>query len=450
MNNGVNSNNNFNGEVLGSVGNVNQVNNQMPQEPETLETLDTSMVMSNNPVNTTIQPENNSEVLNSSLANNTLSNSSIIQEGSNGGTMGVQQNQVAPEPAYTNPQNITPMPGFENSGAIGTTPPISLEPEKQPQKKKNNKTLFVIVIIILLFGVGFGTYYVLKYTDLLSSTPKITINTKNIEVNMGEQLSNDITKYADISGTDPKNCALDIRDVNNKIAGTYSYQITCGEIYKKGSIIIVDNTELIVKTQKVYKVKGETIDAKEFIIDINDSYTYEFVNQSEVESYMNGTNGTYQVKIRAISGTKTLEANAELVILEHKIKGYLTCESKEQNLVNSSTKKIVQQKFAIADDGNSGFGKVAEEIYLFKFVDETEYSNYLATYKTENTITIDGITGNVEFDDEILTITIKNEKTDTELINKYGESNMINYGTIRKYFMDTLGYECTYKLKGME
>lgn len=439
MNNGINpnnNNNNFNGEVLGSVGNPNPVNNQVPQEPETLETLDTSMVMPEQQINNTSSIQE---------ANNTILNNQNVMNNSN-----AINTQVTPEPAYTNPQNINPMPGFEHTGTIGTTPPISLEPEKQPQKKKTNKTLFVVIIILLLFGVGFGTYYVLKYTDLLSSKPKITINTKDIEVNMGENLSSNLTDYADIVGTDYHNCNLNVLDVDTKTVGTYTYQVTCGEIYKKGTITVVDNTELVVDTQKVYKVKGDTIEAKEFVVNPNSNYTYEFVNQSEVEGYLNGTFGTYQIKIKATSGTKTLEVNAELVVLEHRIKGYLTCQSNEQNLANSSTKKIVQQRFAIADDGNSGFGKVAQEIHVFKFADETEYSNYLATYKNGNAVTIDNITGDTKFDDSNLTITITNEKSDTEVINKYGENTMTNYASIKKYFIDTLGYECTYKINGME
>lgn len=445
MNNGVNPNNNnngLNGEVLGNVSNTNNLNNPVPPEPETLETLDVNTEMPSNTVNTMAS---NPDVINT----NNLSGQSLMQESTSSVvTPEVNPTPVTPEPAYTNPQTINPMPGFENSSQIGTTPPISLEPEKKPQKKKTNKTLFVIIIIVLLFGIGFGTYYVLKYTDLLNNTPKIIINAKDLEVNMGDNLSTNISDFADVTGTDIKNCNLNVLDVDTNVAGTYSYQVTCGEIYKKGTITVVDNTELVVETKKVYKVKGDTVEAKEFVSNPNDTYTYEFVDQNSVEANLNGTVGTYQVKIKATSGSKTLEVDAEMIILEHKIKGYLTCQSNEQNLANSSTKKVVQQRFAIADDGNSGFGKVAAEIYVFKFADETEYANYLATYKTEGTLTIDNVTGDVKFDDEALTITISNDKSDTDVINKYGANNMENYGSIRKYFMDTLGYECTYKLQG--
>ena len=330
MNNGVNptnNNNDLNGEVLGSLNSQNIANNQVPQEPETLETLDTFGVTPNNSINSTTNE----------VVNNNLGNANVMPEN--------PSNVVNPEPAYTNPQTIHQMPGFENNNAIGTTPPISLEPEKQP-KKKTNKTWFVIIIILLLFGVGFGTYYVLNYTDLLSKAPKVVITTKDLEVSKGDTLSTNINDFAEVTGTDIKNCILNTDEVDINKEGVYSYNITCGDMYKKGNITVLDNAQLTVSAKKIYKVKGDTVDVKEFINNPNEEYTYEFVNKSEVESNLNGEYGTYPVKIKVTSGNKILEVNAELVVLEYKIKGYLTCESKEQVLTNSSTKKVVQEKFA--------------------------------------------------------------------------------------------------------
>jgi len=430
MNNGMNQNenNNFNGEVLGSVDNTNNLSsNPMPTEVETLETLDTSIVTPINEVNNSQVIDNSNVVMNSQIENNTPA-----------------PQPVTPEPAYTNPQNINPMPGFEHSNTIGTTPPISLEPEKEPKKKKSNKTLFILVIIIVLFGVGFGTYYVLKYTDILNNTPKITITTKTLDINMGEVLSNDINDYASVAGTDIKNCNINKDTVNTEVAGTYTYQITCGEIYKSGTINVVDNTELLVNTKSLYKVKGSTVEAKDFIANLNEDYTYEILNSEEVNGYLNGEEGTYVVKIKATSGTKTKEVEAKLVIIKYEIKGYLICSSNPQNLENSSTTKVLSEKFAIVNDGNNGFGGLTTESYIFKFTDETEYTNYLAEYKNKGTLTIDNVTGQVEFNDTDLTITISNEKTKEEVIAKYGENNMENYRSIRSYFMNTLKYTCPY------
>lgn len=441
MNNGVNPNekNNLNGQVLGENPNTNPINSEM----ETLETLDTpsSSVVMDNSVGTT--PSNNSALSESSVMLNEPTPSNI----DNSNNYHAQPNTVTPEPAYTNLQSINPMPGFESPGTIGTTPPMSFEPDEQPKKKKTSKTFFVICIILVLFGIGFGTYYVLKYTDLLNSAPKIEIETKTLEVNMGDRLSPNISDYASITGTDTRNCNLNIEDVNINEEGTYHYQVTCGEIHKKGVIKVVDNTELVVETKKVYKVKGELVNANEFIKNINSSYSYEFVNREEVENYLKANGGNYTIKIKATYGAKTVEVDAVLVVLQHKIKGDLVCKSNEQNVLNSSAVMTVENTFAIANDGNNGYGGIATEKYVFKFTDETKYADYVAEYNTKGNITINNISGDTEFDNAKLTITISNEIQESEMNDYKGDDNLITYRSIRLYFIDTLGYTCSYNLK---
>lgn len=431
-------NNNINGQVLD--GNSTLNNNPINNEMETLETLDvpsSSLVMDN-------QVDNNTNVLDNSnvILNNPTSSNSNLSNGYH-----AQPNNVTPEPAYTNLQNINPMPGFESPGTIGTTPPISFEPDEQPKKKKTNKTFFVICIIFVLFGIGFGTYYVLKYTDLLESAPKIEIVTKTIEWEKGKRLSPNITDYAEITGTDTRNCHLNTEDVNINEEGTYHYQVACGEIYKKGVIKIVDNTELEIETTKVYKVKGELANASEFIKNVNSAYSYEFVNREEVEGYLNGNGGSYTIKIKATYGTKSIEEEAELVVLKYKIKGDLVCKSNEQSVLNSSAKMVLENTFAIANDGNNGYGGIASEKYVFKFTDETKYADYVAEYNTKGSITINNVTGNTEFDNAKLTITISNEINESVINNYKGSDGLVTYRSIRQYFIDTLGYTCTYNLK---
>jgi len=82
--------------------------------------------------------------------------------------------------------------------------------------------------------------------------------------------------------------------------------------------------------------------------------------------------------------------------------------------------------------------------FIFKFSDETEYANYLAAYKTGNQVSINNITGDIEFDDSNLTIVITNDKTNNSVMSEYGEANMKNYSSIRSYFTNTLKYSCKY------
>lgn len=416
MNNETNSseNNNLNGQVLGNI------NNSIPNgEVETLEMLDTSgVVPSNNNVET--------------LENNIQSTSNVVNTSS-----------VTPEPAYTNPQNINPMPGFEFSSTIGTTPPISLEPDKKPKKKKN-KLFFIIIIIILLFGVGFGTFYVLKYTDLLSGKLNVNIETKNLELNLNDSLSTNINDYATVSGTDIKNCILDNSGVNSTVEGTYTYKVVCGNISKEGTINVIDNRELNVEIKNVYKRKGSTVDVKEFINNPVEGYVYEFVNSEEVNSILNGEFGDYTIKIKVTNGKKTKEFDAVLSVMEYDVIGTLTCRTKSQNLTDSSTTKVVEENFVILKDSDYSFSGITLENNIFKFVDETEYTNYVSEYKNNGVITIDNLSGNVKFDDSSKTITISKSILKEEIVKKFGEANMKNYRTIRTHFINTLKYACEF------
>lgn len=441
------TNNNLNGTVLGSVdSNVNGI--QEPNFNQEIETLDVNATTPNNVEPVQPMSEQNTFFNNPPVNDMEMNNTGVVNEMTNAQPKVVEETPQ-PMPAYTNPQyiNPNPMPGFENPNMIGTTPPISLEQEKKP-KKKGNKILFILLVLLVLAGVGFGTYYVLNYTDLLTKKESVTISVKELELSIGDSLSTNINDYANINGTDIKNCSLNTTSVDVTKVGVYEYTVKCGEITKIGKITVVDNAELVVNTQKVYKVKGDTLEAKEFVTNIDETLTYEFVEPEVVNTLMQGEKGTYAVKIKASNSSKNKEVEGTLVIMEYPIKGYLTCSTNEQNVAGLSAVMTVSERFAILNDGNNGYGGIASEIHTFKFSDETEYTNYLAEYKTNDKVTVNEVTGNATFNDETLTITISNEKDNNEVISEYGEATMEKYQTIRSYFVDTLKYTCTYKNNG--
>ncbi|MBE6156794.1 MAG: hypothetical protein E7161_03515 [Firmicutes bacterium] len=452
-----NGNNNLNGTILGNVDN-NQNLTTSSISNDDVETLDSGMVNTNNTM-TDSQMSNqnlssqsqNTFFTNPPISDNVISNQSGINETPHSPATIVNEVPpiIEPTPAYTNLQNINPnpMPGFEAPGTIGTTPPISFEPEKKP-KKKSNKILFIIIVLVALAAVGFGTYYVLNYTDLLEEKEQVTVTIKDLQYNLGDSLSANINDYAAISGTDTRNCSLNTTNVNVNALGIYEYTITCGDIVKTGKVTIVDNTKLVVETKVVYKVKGDTIEASEFAKETDETLTFEFVEPEVVNNLLAGDAGNYTIKLRVTSqNNKVAEVEASLIVTEYAIKGYYTCSSEGQNITDSSAVMTVSEQFAIVNDGNNGYGKIAYEIYSFKFSDETEYTSYLASYKTDNSITINNITGDTEFNDETLTITITNPKANDLVISEYGETNMEKYQTIREYFTNILGYTCVYRVQ---
>ena len=500
-----NENNNFNGTVLGSINNqnnnpmpngssevlnngVNPIPNSMPNPgvnptpipnngvnvtPSPVEQVQNTMPNNNlsaNPINN--QPLNNNPIPNNGLNmgmnepsnlnnsnnfnnnfQNTMQPNSMEMNQNNLGNNGMAPSGITPN--YTNPNTINNpmpssngMPGFDTPNSIGTTPPISFEPENpQPQpKKKGNNTIFIVIVIIVLAAVGFGTYYVLKYTDIFSQSAAINIKTKDVEINIGEKLSIELGNYATITGTDAKNCNLDVLDVDTNKAGTYEYKVTCGETMRKGKITVIDNRALEVETVKVYKGKGETIDASEFIKLKDNNQTYEFVDTATVNNYLNGEPGTYTVKIKVTDNSnKTAEIEGTLIITENKIKGYYTCTSNEQSISSINANMTISDKFGIQDDENNSFANVAFEQHTFTFTDETQYKNLKAEYTTNSSITINNITGTPEFDDTNKKIILSNELSSDDVNTKFGAENTSTYINISTYFRNTLGYSCIYE-----
>jgi len=86
-------------------------------------------------------------------------------------------------------------------------------------------------------------------------------------------------------------------------------------------------------------------------------------------------------------------------------------------------------------------------IRIFRFNDETKYADYVAEYNTKGNITINNVTGDTEFDNAKLIITISNEISENVVKNYKGDDGLVTYRSIRQYFMDTLGYSCSYYLK---
>ncbi len=351
-----------------------------------------------------------------------------------------------PTPAYSNPQTLGsgPIPGFESPNNIGTTPPISLEPEKQ-SKKKSSKLPFIIIIVAVLGAVGFGTYYVLNYTNLINkNTPTITIETKTVEVNLGDDLSQNIDDYATVTGTQSSNCTLALPEQEITKAGNYDFSVTCGGIKKSGTLKVVDNTPLEVELQTVYKTKGDTLDVEEFIKNVDSSYKYEFADEDSVKEILEGEAGTYTVKINVSKNSKKEEVEGTLIITANAVKGYSIC-SKDVTMSEVEAKVTVSEKISIMDTDTEKniFGGIAYEIYTFEFSDESEYANYLAKYNTDKKLTINNITGDVEFDNDNKTITITNSVAESDLKSKYGDANIANYSSMRSYFIGE-GYTCSY------
>lgn len=436
MNNNTLNNTSSGVENLGSVESLEQVNNNT-----NLNTMQPNQMQFNQVQNNQMQPNQ--------MQPNQMQNNQNLNNVNNTINPGVSTSNVMPEAAYTNPQNITPtpMPGFESSSVIGTTPPMQNENRnanvsKEP-KKKGSKVLFIIIVVVLLCGVGLGTYYVLNYTDLLNKKPTVTIEVKDLSLNVGDKFPS-IDEVATITGTDVSNCNVISTDVNTNKEGEYSYSVHCGEVMKTGKVTVVDNTTIELNTKTVYKIKNGTVNAKDFVNNYDSKLTYSFVSEDSVKANLQNV-GTYKVSIKATSSPgKESVSEATLVVLEYEIKGYVKCATNEQAVTGTSANSVISYNFAIANDGANGYGKIANVSYTFKFTDETEYDEVLS--KANNgVLTFNDITGSYTADKNSLTIVITKERTNEEATSEIGEENISKYSTIKNYYENTKGYKCSFE-----
>lgn len=363
---------------------------------------------------------------------------------------------IEPTPAYTNPQTINPNPtsGFENPNTIGTNPPMSFEPEKTPIKNKQKKIIFIVIILVVLAGVGFGTYYVLNYTNLLNkNTNPIDIKTKNIEINVGDSIPDKIEDLAVISNIEPSSCSFDTSEVDNSKAGVYEYTVSCNSLSNTGKITVIDNSKLDIELETIYKAKGETFTASEFVKNNND-VKLEFVDSSEIEEYLAGGPGTYSIKLKATVDNQSKEIEGKLVVLEYPLKGFYTCTGSAQTIENSKATETIGNKFVIVNGGSvvNGYGKVAYEVHTFNFSNATsEFAELITKYNNEGTLTINNVTGEVNIDEENKNIVITKELKNEDVVKKYGETNVKDYASIRDYYNKLNGsqtngtYTCKYE-----
>ncbi len=485
----MNENNNFNGTVLGSVGET--PNMGMGPNPN-MESLEQPMP-SPTPVSPSPMPGNGPEVGSipnpSPISNGLGANPSVGPEqvGSVGpmGEMGpvnpagpgpvgpnpassqnvppvspepVSPTPVAPEPvvptptpmpepAYTNPSNIPgpgSMPGFESSSTIGTTPPLSLEPEGQPPKK-TNKTLFVVIVIVVLAAVGFGTFYVLKYTNLLNNkVAKISIVPKNVELEVGAEIPNNNSDYATITGTDIASCTIDKTKIDITKAGEYEFTITCGETHRTGKVTVLESLNVTLK--QVVKSINETLEPSEFVENAN-GLTVTFVNEEEVKANLQAK-GTYPVKLKVQnSAGQEKEVEGELVVNEYTVKGYLVCSTAPQSVTSINAQKVTAERFAIADingTNSNDFADIAYEEVTYTYTNDVDYQNLKTKYQTDKTITIEDLSGEATFDDTSKSITFSKNVERAELETKYGQDNITKYSTLRSYF-EGQSYTCIYR-----
>lgn len=420
MNNGENKNE-LNAISLGNVENMNgnlnvPIQDIPPVAPiEPIESLDT---LEDTPI---INPTN--------VENNTIPN-----EVNNMNTVPPVE-LVAPIsyeiPEALNTFNTTPV-----FNEIGTIPPIPNTSIVEPplnnnggkKKGKMNKTIFVLIIILALTAVGVAVYIFLH----LANTNKTFVRTKNIDLEIGSEVSTNIIDYATFSNVDSNNCSLDTTAVTDTsiLNAEYTYKIICGTTSYTGKIKIVDTKSPEVKLKEVTVAVNGSVLAEDFIESCTDSTkcSYSFKEEDKVKEYLK-TPESYRVAIivKDEAGNE-VEVTGTLVVSNSVSSIYLIC-----------TKASEATRFGLVD---STFNKKATRAYTFKFATSDAYNQFKTNNSNKTEVTYEEITGTPTYNDKELSLTITKTLTYEELNNEAGSTIPLSAGDLRKFYEDK-GYSCS-------
>lgn len=329
---------------------------------------------------------------------------------------------------------------------IGITPPANNPINNQTKNKKPmNKVLFVIIIIVLMAAVAFGVYYFLNISN------KVTVNTKDVQIGIGETLSDNINDYATITGSKADTCTLNNRNVNTTVAGEYEFTITCGEESYTGKITVADLEAPSVSLNTVYKVVNESVTVDEFIDECSDmsNCTSNFVDENAVNTNLATAGGPYDVAINvADEAGNSKEVTGKLYVTPYSIQVFRSCESPSSNVDNYQATKTTTDYLPIGNDTNGlVYLGVSQRIYTYTFTDAGSYESVVADHP--DTLTFDGITGTASYNDDDLTFQITTDLSLETLNSEAGGTFPTTYAELSVYY-NNLQYTCNNTLNNAE
>lgn len=346
-----------------------------------------------------------------------------------------------PEPTQIVPEQAQ-VEGIPDDFNAVPVPPIFQEENKKvkktkekKEKTKGNKTIIILLLILLLIGaIGFGVYYFLKIAK--STASSVSIVTKDLKMELGSTLPQDITEYAAITGYDANSCSLDVSNVNPKRVGSYKYSITCGKANTEGMIIIDDTTAPEVITNDVILLPNSPLKAEDFIEKCIDASTCTYKFENEVESLV-GNEGEYEVPIIVTDEyNNKVTVNAKLTISMNAPVKYMTCTTQGENIEDISANLV--DKYKIGIDANDNFHS-AVRISEFNFQSAESYETVESSYNAA--IGIHNIIGTESFDKKNQKITIKASKSYEEMKQEISP-NLPSNATVIKAWLSGLGYTC--------
>lgn len=415
--------------------NNDTLRNQEPQEIS-------PNIVNNNPENATI--DNN-------IAKEASNNTDIIQTPNNGPVIetipmnNITEQQTTIEPqietietldttTFSAPQNPEPQPIADNFNAVPTPPEIT---ENKKNKKKNNKTLlYILFVLVLIAAVGFGVKFFL--TNAKKNAPGKEIGIKEVKLELGAEITNNIDDYATITGYNKAECTIDKSGISTKKVGAYKFYITCSGQKVEGTAVVDDTTKPEVIMNEVLVAPNANITVNDFISSCVDASkcTYKFANEDTVKTALKAA-GEYKIEI-IISDEYNNESTvtANLIVSNEAPVRYLTCTGPSEDIDEIYATLTNSYKFGISSANNIyGIVKNAE----FKYSEVDDYNKAKNSYNEKDGI--HNIKGEASFSEKNKTITIKSKETLKELNTELGLTLGEDANTLQMY-MTILGYTC--------
>lgn len=318
--------------------------------------------------------------------------------------------------------------------------PKKVSTTKNPDKKKGDlakKILFTIVIILLMAGVSYGVYFYLSLGRRASGVTKFKLEDKLVYV--GDLLPTSVIEYGDFSTVDISECSLDIAAVDSNVAGEYSYSVTCGKTKDTAKVIVAERIVFSVEAIPVYKVIGDEVTADEFFSTEADGYSFAFVDEPAVKSYLESGDGLYSIEITVTNdkGNETV-INSLLYILSEKAKIHLTCNGAKESL-NGHSYNIID---VITFNQERNYMGASLRTYSYIYESETEYEEAKLSI-ANGKITINNIEGYALIDNINHKIKIVNKLSENTLTEEYGSDFPETYSDINNYYRNTKKYSCS-------
>lgn len=238
-------------------------------------------------------------------------------------------------------------------------------------EESNPKHVFFKCLgILFIIGICVGVF--LYYKD------KNTIRVKNITIELGDKLSDNIEDYL-LSGNELKdNYKLDLSKVDINNIGTYKYTIKHNKHIVTGKIIIKDTTKPIVETNNVEMNIKEELEPRLLVSNCDDlslPCSVIFKDENIIEKLK--TAGTYDVDIIVSdSAGNKVETSAKVT---SSVEGTLSTimssdlEYYTNNLNDDTIEHVLFEKFDVAmDDDSHEFVTIHQEISAMNFEEYTD------------------------------------------------------------------------------